>query len=492
MKITLTRLKRGLHVLPAPTYITKYLKYRHKSLELVRFKRKPVFKEVLLHQPDLNGSGGVVTFQGFFTELCDMITKHGDSFTVIDERAAMPEIDWAAIKRIGPKDYQVDPLIEFLNQGLTNSGVVHCCGGWGKTFAQAFTYAAWNQLNTILAIPLKQVFNQTFKKFQALFPDRHIGCVGDGKFDISKDITLTTFKSLPKCAIEKCELLMVDEIQECTGAGIQTALGGITPKRIFGFTATDDQLYNNADKLLTGLFGSRLIYVPYEEGLNIGAVVPGVVYFLPVNNTFVDGGDIGALMVKGIKRNKVRNGLIAKVCSSVPEGWATLTFVDHVEDHLVELYKHMPTGVKYLHRNSDKKAIGTFALTPKQQTKIIDEFTNNEFQHLIATDAFRAGVDIPHLRVVIQGAGGSSKVEVIQEALRGSRVLNEDYKKKLGLTEDKTHFVLIDFLDNHADALNNMALKRMEYYREQGWEIREVEGVNQIDWHHYPKKDKKV
>lgn len=481
----MTRLKRGLHILPAPTYLTKYLRYKHKSLELVKFKRKPVFKDVLLHQPDQNGAGGVVTFQGFFTSVCKLITDNGDTYEVFDERDPMPEIDWDAVKQIGPKDYQIDPLVTLLTEGMTNSGVVHCCGGWGKTFGQAFTYAAWSGLNTILAIPMKQVFKQTYEKFKILFPDKHIGCVGDGMYDISEDITITTFKSLPKCAIEKCELLLVDEIQECTGQVIQTTIGSIAPKRIFGFTATDDQLYNNADKLLTGLFGERLIYVPYEEGKNIGAVVPGVVYMLPVDNTFVSGS-LTNQMVQGIKKSKVRNGLIGKICSMVPEGWPCLTFVDHVEDHLVELYKYMPVGTKFLHRDSDKKRLGDFALTGKQQNKIVEAFTNNEFQHLIATDAFRAGVDIPQLRVVIQAAGGSSKVEVIQEALRGSRVLRQDYKEKLGITEDKTHFVLIDFLDNHSGSLEGMAEKRMQYYEEQGWEVRKIESPDQIDWKYFP------
>lgn len=489
MKIRLTRLKRGLHILPAPTYLTKYLKYKHKSLELVKFKRKPVFKDVLLHQPDQNGSGGVVTFQGFFTSVCDLITKNGDTFEVEDDRDAMPEIDWEEVKRIGPKEYQIDPVVQYLTEGMTNSGIIHCCGGWGKTFGQAFTYAAWNQLNTILAIPMKQVFRQTYEKFKLLFPNKHIGCVGDGMYDISEDITITTFKSLPKCAVEKCELLLVDEIQECTGQVIQTTIGSITPKRVFGFTATDDQLYNGADKLLTGLFGERLVYVPYEEGKNIGAVVPGVVYILPVNNTFVSG-DLTAQMVNGIKQNKVRNGLIGKVCSLVPEGWPCLTFVDHVEKHLLELYKYMPAGTKFLHRDSDKKKLGAFALTGKQQNKTTEEFTNNEFQHLIATDAFRAGVDIPQLRVVIQGAGGASKIEVIQEALRGSRVLKPERKEELGIEEDKTHFVLIDFLDNHSETLQRMAEQRIAYYEEQGWEVRRIESPEQIDWRYFPEPKK--
>lgn len=482
MKIRIIRFNGGLHISPAPVYLTKFLKYRHKSLELVAYKRKPVFKEVLLHEPDGLGEGGILTLQGFYKQVCALIEKKGDTYSVVDNRTALPDPDWEAIKSLSPRDYQIEPIVEVIQEGTENSGVILATGGWGKTYAQAFVYAAWNKLNTILAIPIKQVAIQTHKKFQALFPEKHIGFVGDGKCDISKDITISTFKSMHKCAIEKCELLLVDEIQSCTAPGFQAILSEMKPHRIFGFTATDDGLFNNADKLLTGLFGERLVNIPYDDAKTIGAVVPCIVYFLPVGNQIITAKSMEGVMSQGIKESKQRNGLIAKVCASVPEGWSTLTFVDHVEDHLISLYKLMPPHTKFIHRDSDKKRLGAFALTSKQQNEVIDEFSNNKFQHLIATDAFRAGVDIPHLRVVIQAAGGCSKVEVLQEAFRGSRTLTEEYKKKLNISEDKTHFILVDFLDEHDDMLHNMALKRMEYYKEQGWEVREVNSVKDINW----------
>jgi len=148
---------------------------------------------------------------------------------------------------------------------------------------------------------------------------------------------------------------------------------------------------------------------------------------------------------------------------------------------LVDLYKYLPVGTKYLHRESSKANVGSFALSNKQQKEIAESFANNEFQFLLATDAFRAGVDIPNCRVVIQGAGGSSKVEVLQEALRGSRILTAEQREKHNLTE-KTHFILIDFMDNHDDALFGMAEKRIKYYEEQGWQINIVDDPKQINW----------
>lgn len=464
----------------------KYLRYNHRTMEVINYRKVPVYTERLLHIPD--GKGGVFTLQGFYEHICALIHKNSDTYNVVDSRSVMPDIDWAAVKKVGPKDYQVDPVIEFLTKGLSNSGIINATGGYGKTFCQAFTYAAWNKLNTILAIPLKQVFDQTYEKFCKIFPDKHIGRVGGGYHDISTDLTITTFRSLDKCAIEKCELLLVDELQGCSGDAIQNTITSIKPKRIFGFTATDDGLFNGADKLVKGLFGERLIYIPYDEALEVGAVVPGVVYFVKVPDCVLSSKTFDGILIQGVKKCKARNQLVAKAAASVPEGWASLTFIDHIQDHLVHLYPLMPSGTKFVHRCSSKKEAGNYALTPKQQKDTADDFTNNRFQHLIATDAFRAGVDIPHVRVVIQASSGSSKIEVIQEALRGSRTLPEARMKELGIEEPKTHFVLIDFLDNHDDKLANLAQKRMVHYREQGWKIKVVDSIEEIDWKDFEKE----
>jgi superfamily II DNA or RNA helicase len=93
-------------------------------------------------------------------------------------------------------------------------------------------------------------------------------------------------------------------------------------------------------------------------------------------------------------------------------------------------------------------------------------------------------VDIPNCRVIIQASGGSSEVELLQEALRGSRTLSETQQRTLG-APPKTHLVLIDFLDLHDPSLEGMSRKRMEIYRKQGWAIHEVESPAQIDWKKY-------
>lgn len=365
------------------------------------------------------------------------------------------------------------------------------CDNTLKTIVQAVTYAAFNNLNTILTIPLKEVFTQTHEKFQRMFPDKHIGRVGGGFHDVSPDITITTFKSLKSCATEKCQLLLVDELQSTAGEEITSVLCQMHPVRIFGYTATDKGMFNKAEKLIKGLFGERLIFIPYTEAEQNKAVVPVTVWFIRMpRELMISAGSMEGKFREGVKRCKPRNQLIGKTCSLVPPGLQTLIFVDHISDHLIPLHKELPVGTRYIHRDSSKASSGAYALSPKQQRDTIKDYQENKFQFMMATDAFRAGVDIPNCRVVVQAAGGSSEVELLQEAYRGSRILPANLQAELEATP-KTHAVLIDFLDSHEPALESMSRKRMEIYESQGWTIREVDAPEQIDWAFYtPTKPK--
>ena len=488
MEIAITRVDGALGVNPVPDYLTSYLQYSHRSFAIKHFRKVNAFekKELFTLVPEQ----GIITFAGFFHKVCDLIERNGDTFKIDDMRTTVPDpdigaiqhINWAGIDSLGLRDYQVDPVVEFLFKAKDTNGIACAAGGFGKTIVMAITYAAFRGLgHTIVATPLKTVFDQTYLKFKALFPDVHVGRVGDGYNDISNEVTITTFKSLRRCALEKCKLLLVDEIQGTTGESILETLGSMTPVRMFGYTATDKNLFNGADKLIKGLFGERLIYIPYEEAQDNGAVVPCVVYMIKVPfEAAFSAGSMDGKILKGIKRNEIRNKLIGQACRAIPKDWQTLVFVDHIADHLIPLYNEMPSGTSYVHRGSSKE-LGAFSLSAKKQDINLQKFRDAECQYLLATDCLRAGADIPAIRVVVQASGGTSEVELLQEAYRGSRI-----------SPGKTHFVLIDFLDQHDTTLENMSLKRMDIYRKQGWTIKQVDSIEEIDFHSFAAPEKKI
>lgn len=138
MEIEVTRVDGAVKVDPAPPYITAYLQYSHRSIELEKWQRVSKFEKRLLHT--MHPDGGIVTFQGFYERILGMILKHGDTYNVIDLRSPVGEPDLTAVRDInweaipgstGPREYQLDPIVEFLYKAKDNSGIVNATGGWG-------------------------------------------------------------------------------------------------------------------------------------------------------------------------------------------------------------------------------------------------------------------------------------------------------------------------------------------------------------------------
>lgn len=127
MNLTITRIDGAVRVTPAPPYLVEYLRYSHRSFKTERYQRVNHFETRLLHRID--GEGGIITLQGFFEKICKLIHKNNDTFVVEDQRTPLPEIDWNRVKEIGLRDYQVEPVTEFLLKAKEHSGIVNATGG---------------------------------------------------------------------------------------------------------------------------------------------------------------------------------------------------------------------------------------------------------------------------------------------------------------------------------------------------------------------------
>lgn len=130
MKITVTRSDSGLRIDPSPAYLLKFLRYRHREMQTVNWKRDCVFVEKLLYVTDEGGTS--YTLQGFYSDIVKLIGKNMDVLEIIDIRTPMPEPDWAAIKAIKLRDYQVDMVLDMIFKGTEDSGVINATGGSGN------------------------------------------------------------------------------------------------------------------------------------------------------------------------------------------------------------------------------------------------------------------------------------------------------------------------------------------------------------------------
>ncbi len=127
MNFQLTRFDGGLHIIPAAPYLLDFLAYSHRGFKTVNYRRVNSFEKKLLHR--VSDDGGIITFQGFFEKVCQLVHKHHDTYTVNDMRTELPAIDWERVRQIGLWEYQINDVVEYLGKAQVNSGVVNAAGG---------------------------------------------------------------------------------------------------------------------------------------------------------------------------------------------------------------------------------------------------------------------------------------------------------------------------------------------------------------------------
>jgi len=135
VEITLSRVDGALGINPAPAYLTNYLQYSHRSFGFEGYKKVNKYDKKQLYS--INPDGGLVTFPGFHTKVRELIERNDDTINELDLRTPAGEpdiqrildINWKGIDSTGLRDYQLDPVLEFLYKAKDTNGI--CCATGG-------------------------------------------------------------------------------------------------------------------------------------------------------------------------------------------------------------------------------------------------------------------------------------------------------------------------------------------------------------------------
>jgi superfamily II DNA or RNA helicase len=148
-------------------------------------------------------------------------------------------------------------------------------------------------------------------------------------------------------------------------------------------------------------------------------------------------------------------------------------------NRIISELKKVPTpAIVMVNRISHAKALQSLAKTKgfsspaipiirgssstEVRTQTISNLQSGKIKHIIATNIFDEGMDMPELRSIILGGGGKSKVAMLQRIGRGLR-------KASG----KQMFTLIDFNDTSGYILKSHSKQRREVWENEGFEIEE-------------------
>jgi len=375
---------------------------------------------------------------------------------------------------------------------IHRQGVIKSPTGSGKTVMAGGVISMAPKSKAVFIVHTKSLFTQSIEEFKKWFGT--VGTIGDEQFSIERVnvIMIQTARNLlsnkkesstkltseellaNKLALEElladADIMITDEAHHITEEDGQYAIvfkNCLAPIRI-GFTATTAK--GKAGLVCEGYLGPIIGELTMEEGIKKKIIAQPRVKLIPVpispaiasirhykdlikKNEEGEYVTVDGVYTAGIIKNRQRNRLIAKEISfQNSQGLSVLVMIKDVVGGQAEMIKSFAeeiynTPVKIVQGNTPGKI----------REKIKEELKLKQAMGVIATDAWREGLNIPSLDCVINGGGYKAEIMTLQGPGRGLRT-----------TETKRFLLLVDFLDPY-DFLAQHAIQRIKIYVENGW-----------------------
>lgn len=352
-------------------------------------------------------------------------------------------------------------------------GIFQAPTGTGKTILCRAIINFFQDAKFLIIVPSISILHQTATEFREKFKMK-TSIVGDGKKDLSGDVVISIINSLHRIPEEEYQHLftgvIVDEVHHVASFDgmfydVMTALSA--PIKI-GVTATAKVTSNLKDKeaalACEGLLGPLIDVFPIHEAVETGRLAKPHLILIPVPqntnirdlNRYNDYKDENNQPKKGVYSlgvvyNRFRNNLIASFVAKygMAKGQTAIVFTKQLI-HAEMLYDAM----------LDKQIrceIVNSTVTGKLREKLRQEISEKRIDCIIATAAWKEGVNIPSLNIIINAAGYRSSTPVIQMAGRGLRA-----------SEGKDKAIIVDFLDI-GRFLSEHCVERLQTYMSLGW-----------------------
>lgn len=359
-----------------------------------------------------------------------------------------------------------------------DSGVIVAPTAYGKTFIMLALVALYPNANIIITSPQVTLLQSVYRRLLRITP--YVGRVGGGHNKPAK-VTLTTYASLLKAPVDKCDILLFDEVHRLAAPQTSMQVAKIrAPRKIFGMTATARGRSDGAELVTEVLVGPVVARVKYDEAVEAGVIAPIRVAMIdmPRGCCALNSGTKRTRVAKKrlcYWRNTVRNGLFAQAVSTYPQKLGiradpqVLILVATVE-HAFRLKLLLPDFVVvYAGLSKDQherlSALGLLppnykALTRIEREQMLRDFEDGVLHRVIATGTWGEGVDFVHLDVLANLSGERSPITTIQWAGRNSR-----------LSAQKTFGLVIDCNDAWDNWAEGRADARVREYKRNKWEI---------------------
>lgn len=336
-------------------------------------------------------------------------------------------------------------------------GIISSPTGSGKTTIAGFFIKHFPNARVLITVPTLDLLDQTSKSLEKTLGEP-VGRVS-GRGHCWQRVTVAVINSLKAHVkkfsneLESLDVVIVDECHRSSSESYRVVLDACRNAcRRIGLSATP-YTGTSLDLMMEGILGPMLLEVKEEEVKENGLIVLPRILTIPVkdpkllypggeeltlrrkrqiiyntHNQKPEQADVYRLaLVQNDERNAMALDMIQAFLKSRTQGGA-LVLVQHVShgQRLVYLAANRRLSLPWLSGQAPKK----------ERTETLRQFTQGRFPVLAASSILNEGVDIPHLRLLINLGGGASDRAIVQQL---GRVVRAD--------KGKSGAILVDFED---------------------------------------------
>lgn len=286
----------------------------------------------------------------------------------------------------------------------------------------------------------------------------------------SANVTVATFQSIwwhmsrkspgVKELVSEIEAVMVDEVHAQPGTTFYKVTQRLTKARYrFGMSGTPLDRGDRDNMRTIGAIGPIVYKVPIKMLQKRGLLAESVIrmvrfeqYGNPESNWAETYRD---LVVRSVERNQ----LVVDIALRAEK--PAFIFVEHLEHgrRLADMLRRAGLSAEF--------AQGDDSLSARRAK--IGRLVKGHYDVLICTVIFQEGIDVPELAAVVNAAGKSSAIAVLQRIGRGMRV-----------SKGKTTFEVWDIFDRGQTWLSQHATDRRRAYTQGGHKVKLVKKLENI------------
>ena len=425
---------------PCLELLKKELRYWHREFVLKNYRKTVVGEYRSLYEisEEIDEDTGLlvkrlITYPGFAHRIKKLIP----GLKIIDLRSKLPEPNYLELFK-GLWKYQIEGVLRMLD---SRGGSASAATGWGKGRLISSILKAWSSEYlkargtpfSVTAAPSIEITLKNYKELKELCPEREVGLITGAKFIPSSDIIVSTMDSLHKIPADEIGIFVADEVHTASSAARSEVIMSFVNAYKWGVSASPTGKFNGSDKLTEGLFGPIVYESSYQDGVDVGALVPIHVCWLNAAEPEIgirrymgyktrDGKEFRAII-----NNPGRNRAIGRIFKNVGEDDQVLCLVKTIE-HLDYVLGHCPDDTEYCHAGVTDKSVGKSVNVKKIKKKRREEMyaamESAEIKKMASTYVYSTGVNFPRLNIVINACGGSSEIVNKQIPGRQSRKID--------------------------------------------------------------------